>query len=73
MTSVLSSLNRKCLLMNVHGISRAAAFVLSHDSRTLRIIAASAAVGADRPLSPTSSERISGLSAALTCWDEIAP
>ena len=45
MISVMSSLlNRKCLPMNVHGINLAAAFVLSHDSRTLRIPAASAAV-----------------------------
>jgi hypothetical protein len=45
-----SPLNRKCLPMNVHGIIRAAAFVLSHDSRTLRIPAASAAAPARKYL-----------------------
>jgi hypothetical protein len=35
-----SSLNRRCLPMNVHGMTRAAAFILSHDSRTLSIPAA---------------------------------
>jgi hypothetical protein len=39
-----SPLNRKCLPMNVHGIKQAAALVLSHDSLTFRIPAASAAV-----------------------------
>jgi hypothetical protein len=43
-SAISSSLKRRCLPMNVHGISRADALVLSHDSRTLRILAASATV-----------------------------
>jgi hypothetical protein len=41
---VSDSLKRRCLPMNVHGIARAVAIVLSQDSRTRRISAASAGV-----------------------------
>jgi hypothetical protein len=39
-----SSLKRRCLPKNVHGMTRAAAFLRSHDSRTLSRSAASAGV-----------------------------
>ena len=50
-SAMSSSLNRRCLPMNVHGINRAAAFVLSHDSRTLRMPAPLQQYKADPPLS----------------------
>jgi hypothetical protein len=39
-----SSLKRRCLPKKVHGMTRAAAFFRSHDSRTLSSSAASAGV-----------------------------
>jgi hypothetical protein len=48
MISVMSSsLNRGCLPMNVQGIKRAAALVLSHNSRTLSFLRLLLECGAD--------------------------